>query len=116
VLDCTVPPKIFLTLRCRRICVALLAGVFALSGCSESSQTGPTISDSTFVAVMAELVKLKNPETGDTAYFAEQRRKAMERHKVTLQDLEKKGERLAEDPARATKIWDRVRQKVGTGG
>jgi hypothetical protein len=89
-------------------------GIIA-AGCSADSRTAPVISDSAFVAVMIDLVKLKNPSDSDTVYYAERRREALERHKVTLQDLERKGLRLAEDPAHATKVWGEVQKKIGSG-
>src|SRR5262245_61651229 len=95
----------------------IVSTTVALSGCAKpkSSDEG-VMSDSTFVVVMAELVRLKNRPDADSVYYAEQRRLALERYKITLADLEKKGERIAEDPFRSTKIWDKVRQKLGTGG
>ena len=73
------------------------------------------MSDSTFVVVMYELVKLKNNPDADTVYLAGQRQQVLERHKVTVEDLEKKSLILAEDPLHATKIWDEVRRRIGPG-
>ena len=105
-------------LRMSLVCKSLLPGIaVSLAACSKSrNPDAGVMSDSTFVTVMAELVRLKNRPEADTVYYAEQRRLALERNKVTLADLEKKGERLAEDPYRSTRIWDKVRQKLGTGG
>ncbi len=100
----------------RCFCAALaLACATIIAGCSGGTQAKSTLSDSTFVEIMFELTKLKNQPDADTVYLARQRQQVLERHKVSVEDLEKKSLIIAEDPARATRIWDEVRRRIGPG-
>ena len=75
-----------------------------------------TMSDSTYVNVMVELITNKNAPGTDTAANAQRRREALEKFKITEDDLLKKTAVLAEDPVHFSEVWGKVRVKLAPGG
>jgi len=94
--------------------VACLSGSGA--ACAAGAGKTPVISDSTFVEIMYALAQLRHRPDADSLTLVDQRRKTFELFNITPDDLEKKSLRLAEDPAHATAVWDKVRRKVATSG
>jgi hypothetical protein len=74
------------------------------------------MSDSTYVAVITELIRNKNVPGLDTVLSAQRRREAMERHGVTPELLERKSVSLAENPARFAEVWGKIQLKLEAGG
>ena len=77
--------------------------VMALSGCKrDESPTG--MSDSTFVATMAELRKIQEDPILDSAAQAAARTRVLQSRGLTPRELERAARALADDPEHAAEI------------
>ena len=77
--------------------------VMALSAC-ERGESPTGMSDSTFVATMAELRKIQEDPTLDSAAQAAARTHVLQSRGLTPEELERAARSLADDPARAAEV------------
>jgi hypothetical protein len=90
--------------------IALLMGA---AGCGCAGQAGG-MSDSTFVATMAELRKIAATSPGDSARIAAARAAALQRRGLTPAQLERAAGALADDPDHAAKVWQAIARKTSS--
>ena len=79
-----------------RLAHSLLLLCVALAGCRQRDIV-PGVSDSLFVATMADLRRLQVP-VGDSAVLASRRRQVLQQRGLTAEQLERAGQALATDP------------------
>ena len=70
------------------------------------------ISDSTFVAVMAELKRVHYVSGLDSAQRAARRTEILQRHRLTAAQLETAARVLAQNPTRAQTVWQAVDRRA----
>src|SRR5262245_4926404 len=83
----------------------------SVSGC-QRSQLSTGVSDSTFVAVMAELKRVRDAPGVDSGRRAARRDSILQRRGLTPAQLEAAARRLAQNPARAQTVWQAVERKA----
>jgi hypothetical protein len=88
-----------------------LALLLALAACRRA-EPPVGVSDSVFVATMAELRKVQANQTLDSAQRAAARRAALQKQKVTPAQLEQAAASLASDPERASLVWTEIDRRV----
>ena len=88
-----------------------LALLLALSACRRA-EPRVGVSDSVFVATMAELRKVQANQTLDSAQRAAARRAALQKQKLTPAQLEQAAASLASDPERAALVWTEIDRRV----
>jgi hypothetical protein len=88
----------------------MLAGLTAYAGCRRAAPTG--MSDSTFVATMADLRRIERDTTLNDSGRASARREALRTHRVTPGELERAARALAENPRRALTVWEAIDRRV----
>ena len=86
----------------------VLAG---LAACRRAELPGG-MSDSAFVATMAELRRVNEDRAVDSAARARRREAVLLRRRVTPEQLEQAAEVLANDPARASAVWQAIDRRV----
>jgi hypothetical protein len=92
----------------RPLRILLPAFVFAAAlGCRRGDAAGP-VSDSTFVAVLADLRRANARTELDSTRRAAVRDSIMRHYRVTTRLLEQTARRLATSPERAQEIWSRI--------
>ena len=79
----------------------------AVCGCGRARDIAG-VDDSTFVQTMARLKAIDENAALDSAARAAARRAALQERGLAPADLERAARALAEDPARAVKIWSRI--------
>src|SRR5215210_7415695 len=70
------------------------------------------VSDSAFVTTMAELRRVQNDATLDSARRANARAKALQGRGLSPDQLEAAAKALAHEPARAVEIWRAIETKA----
>ena len=70
------------------------------------------LTDSTFVITMAELRRVNEDRTLDSARRARAREGVLIRRKVTPAQLERAAEVYAADPERASAVWQAIERRV----
>src|SRR5215207_8875645 len=94
-----------------RLLTALPALAAAAVGCRRAELTGG-VSDSAFVRTMVELRGVQANVTLDSAGRAEARQAALQRHRLTPGDLEEAASELADDPERASRVWQEIERRL----
>lgn len=72
------------------------------------------MSDSTFVATMAELRRVQSDPTLDSARRADARRAVLQGRGLTAEALERAARALADDPERAALVLQAIDRKMAT--
>lgn len=80
-------------------------------GC-QRAQLATGVSDSTFVAVMAELKRVHDTPGVDSGRRAARRDSILQRRGLTPAQLEAAALRLAQNPARAQTVWQAVERRA----
>ena len=78
----------------------------------QRSQLATGVSDSTFVAVMAELKRVHDMPGVDSGRRAARRDSILQRRGLTPAQLEAAAKRLAQNPARAQTVWQAVERRA----
>ena len=91
----------------------LLVGTLALAACGRSTITDG-VSDSVFVATMAELERIDRALGMDSVARAAARAKALQRQGLSRAQLESAATALGDDPKRALALWRAIDAKVST--
>jgi hypothetical protein len=92
--------------------IFILAALAALAtGCRREALSSG-ISDSTFVAVMAELKGVHDVPGLDSAQQAARRAEILQRHRLTPAQLETAARVLAQNPTRAQTVWQAVERRA----
>lgn len=73
------------------------------------------VSDSTFVATLADLQRIRSDPTLDSAARDEARRRILQGRGLTAEQMEQAATALAEDPRRARELLQAVRMKLLPG-
>jgi hypothetical protein len=82
----------------------------AVVGCARTDIV-PGVSDSAFVATMADLRRLEDMPP-DTAPRNAARRKILQQRGLTVDQMDRAGRALANDPKRAAAIFDAIRKRA----
>ena len=93
-----------------RLAHSLLLLCVALAACRQRDIV-PGVSDSLFVATMADLRRLQVP-VGDSAVLASRRRQVLQQRGLTAEQLERAGQALATDPDRAVALFQAIDRRV----
>jgi hypothetical protein len=83
----------------------------SVAACQRSSLSG-AVSDKKFVAVMAELKRVRDTPGLDSGRRALKRDSILQSQGLTPAQLEAAARRLAENPARAQTVWQAVEQRA----
>lgn len=94
----------------QRLAHSLLLLCLALAGCRRHELV-PGVSDSLFVATMADLRRLQVP-VGDSAVLAAKRRQVLQQRGLTAEQLESAGRALGTDPERAVAIFQAIDRRA----
>ena len=94
----------------RRVRAFHVIAVTIALGCGRSEIVSG-VSDSAFVATMAELRQVQQPGT-DNAGITRARQGVLQRRGLTAQQLERAARALAADPNRAASLWAAIDQKA----
>lgn len=82
----------------------------AIAGCARGDIV-PGVSDSAFVAAMAELRRTQG-STADTVVLAAMRRRILQQRGLTVEQLDRAGRALANDPQRAADLFDAIDKRA----
>lgn len=82
----------------------------AVVGCARGDIV-PGVSDSAFVATMADLRRVQG-STPDTAALAATRKRILQQRGLTVEQMDRAGRALANDPQRAADIFDAVDKRA----
>jgi len=82
----------------------------AIVGCARGDIV-PGVSDSVFVATMADLRRAQG-STSDTAALAAVRRQILQQRGLTVEQMDRAGRALAKDPQRAADIFDAIDKRA----
>ena len=94
-----------------RVVLILLVIIGPAAGCRrEDLATG--ISDSTFVAVMADLKRVRDTPGMDSAQRAQRRDSVLQSRGLTPAQLEAAAHQLARNPGRAQPVWQAVERRA----
>ncbi len=83
------------------------------AGCRRA-QLAEGISDSTYVAVMAELKRVQDTPGMDSAQRAARRATILQGRGLTPAELEAAARQLAQNPARAQTVWQAIERRATT--
>jgi hypothetical protein len=83
----------------------------SVAACQRSSLSG-AVSDTKFVAVMAELKRVRDAPGLDSGRRAYKRDSILQSQGLTAAQLEAAARRLAQNPARAQTVWQAVEQRA----
>ena len=83
----------------------------SVAACQRSSLSG-VVSDTKFVAVMAELKRVRDTPGLDSGRRASKRDSILQSQGLTPAQLEAAARRLAQNPARAQTVWQAVEQRA----
>ena len=87
----------------------------AAGACRSDPEISDGVSDSTFVRTMVDLRRLDTVTSLDSAARAAERAAVLQRRGLTAARLERAATSLADDPARAQKIFSRIDSTVARG-
>ena len=93
------------------ILVIVLVTLGTAAGC-RGSQLATGISDSTYVAVMADLKRVQNTPGMDSAWRAARRDSILQSRGLTPAQLEAAARQLAQNPGRAQTVWQAVERRA----
>ena len=82
----------------------------AIVGCARGDIV-PGVSDSAFVAAMAELRRAQG-STADTVALAAMRQRILQQRGLTVEQLDRAGRALANDPQRAADLFDAIDKRA----
>lgn len=82
----------------------------AIVGCARGDIV-PGVSDSAFVATMADLRRAQGSTT-DTVALAAARKRILQQRGLTVEQLDRAGRALANDPQRAADIFDAIDKRA----
>ena len=100
-----------LTLSAIRVFVTALVALGPTTGCRRA-ELATGISDSTYVAVMAELKRVHDSPGMDSAQRAARRDSILQSRGLTPAQLELAARHLAQNPARAQTVWQAVERRA----
>jgi hypothetical protein len=89
--------------------VAVAVSLVVVWGCRASADA---MSDSTFVATMAELRRIEENASLDSAASAAARRRVLQGRGLSAEVVERHANALAEDPDRAAAVWQAIDRKT----
>ena len=95
---------------CHLIAVAIL-----VAAC-QRGEIVPGVSDSSFVAAMADLRQLAREPGYDSTARARARQGVLQSRGLTLEQLDRAAARLAREPERASELWRAIEEKAATLG
>ncbi len=87
--------------------VLILAG--GMTGCNRGELISG-VTDSTYVATMAELRRLRQHPGPDSTHNAAARAAVLQRRGLSPEQLERASTVLAQDPDRAVTLWQRIEE------
>jgi hypothetical protein len=90
---------------------ALVALAFGAWACGSGDITAG-VSDSTFVATIAELRRIQNDASLDSARRVQTRQAVLQRRGLTPDRLEQAARALAGDPERAVAVWQAIDRRA----
>lgn len=82
----------------------------AIAGCTKH-EIVPGVSDSAFVATMADLRRIQNGP-GDSASEAAKRQRVLQQRGLTGDQLERAAAALAKNPARASALFEAIEKRA----
>jgi hypothetical protein len=85
--------------------------LFAPAACRRAELPGG-LTDSSFVATMVELRRVRENATLDSTERAQAREAVLRRRRVTPKELEEAAAALADDPTRASAVWQAIERHV----
>ena len=95
---------------CHLIAVAIL-----VAAC-QRGEIVPGVSDSSFVAAMADLRQLAREPGYDSTARARARQGVLQSRGLTMQQLDQAAAQLADEPRRAADLWQAIEEKAATLG
>lgn len=95
----------------RSAALAAIMGLAALSACRSEGRSS-NMSDSAFVAVMAELKRVHEVAGIDSAERETRRAAVLERRGVTPAQLDTAARELAKNPTRAQTVWQAIERRA----
>jgi hypothetical protein len=95
--------------RLRRACPAIL--LIAAAACSRG-ELAPGVTDSTFVATMADLNRVRTGSLRDSGARSAARAEVLRKHAVTPEQLEEAARALADEPDRAAAVWQAIEERA----
>ena len=90
--------------------------VLGLAGAACRRDPASDVSDSTFVAAMADLRRVQYDTASDSASRTAARQRVLQRRGLTAERLERAARALAADPERATKVFQAIARKNADQG
>ena len=94
----------------QRLSHVILILACAIVGCARGDIV-PGVSDSAFVAAMAELRRAQGSTT-DTVALAAMRQRILQQRGLTVEQLDRAGRALANDPQRAADLFDAIDKRA----
>jgi hypothetical protein len=95
----------------RQVIVIVLVAAMPATAC-QRSQRSSGVSDSTFVATLAELKRVSDAPGMDSAQRAARRDSILQRRGLTSAHLEQAARDLAQNPARAQAAWQAIERRA----
>ena len=95
----------------RHSLLIVLVCLGSVTGCRRS-QLATGVSDSAFVAVMADLKRVQDAPGVDSAQRAVRRDSILQSRGLTPAQLEAAAKQLAQNPGRAQTVWQAVQQRA----
>jgi len=95
----------------RHSLLIVLVCLGSAAGCGRS-QLATGVSDSAFVAVMADLKRVQEAPGMDSAQRAARRDSILQSRGLTPAQLEAAAKQLAQNPGRAQTVWQAVQQRA----
>jgi hypothetical protein len=99
----------------RPLCRAAPTLFFLLAAACGRGKLAAGVSDSTFVATMAELNRAMGGSARDSAARSAARAAVLRKHGVTAEQLEDAARALADDPERAAAVWQAIEDRAMRG-
>ena len=99
----------------RRVLAIHAFAVAVLAGGCRRAELVDGVTDSAFVATMAELRAISRAGEGDSASRARARQAVLQRRGLTAERLERAARALADDPERATDVWQAIEVRAAAG-
>src|SRR4051794_15549227 len=95
----------------RHLSVSGLIALATVTGC-QRSRSSNGVSDSAFVAVLADLKRVQGAPGMSPSQRAASRDSILQIHGLKPAQLEQAAKQLAENPARAQTVWQAVQQRA----
>jgi hypothetical protein len=95
----------------RHLLLLVLVSLASAAGCRRP-QLATGVSDSAFVAVMADLKRVQDAPGMDSAQRAARRDSILQSRGLTPAQLEAAAKQLAQNPGRAQTVWQAVQQRA----